>query len=151
MCMVILPVQVMQAQCVKAQTEFYRRSRTELIDGEGLTMGALYWQLNDIWQAPSWASIGKNAFESVSLRFFIQMWLLLQQFSSPCAEFGGKWKMLHYFAHDFFAAVLPVAFEDKGALHIYAVSDLSRDTALAAVVCGGRIYIPNPDPVNFSS
>uniref|UniRef100_H3C1U4 Beta-mannosidase n=1 Tax=Tetraodon nigroviridis TaxID=99883 RepID=H3C1U4_TETNG len=97
---------VMQAQCVKAQTEFYRRSRTELIDGEGLTMGALYWQLNDIWQAPSWASI----------------------------EFGGKWKMLHYFAHDFFAAVLPVAFEDKGALHIYAVSDLSRDTALAAVV-----------------
>lgn len=50
--------QVVQAQCVKVQTEFYRRSRTELMEGRGLTMGALYWQLNDIWQAPSWSSIG---------------------------------------------------------------------------------------------
>lgn len=51
--------QVMQAQCVKAQTEFYRRSQSELIQGKGHTMGALYWQLNDIWQAPSWSSIGR--------------------------------------------------------------------------------------------
>lgn len=47
--------------------------------------------------------------------------------------------MLHYFARDFFAAVLPVGFEDDGALHIYAVSDLSRDTVLVAVVCCGHI------------
>lgn len=52
--------QVMQAQCVKAQTEFYRRSRSEIIQGKGHTMGALYWQLNDIWQAPSWSSIGES-------------------------------------------------------------------------------------------
>lgn len=51
--------QVMQAQCVKTQTEFYRRSQSEIIDGSGHTMGALYWQLNDIWQAPSWSSIGE--------------------------------------------------------------------------------------------
>ncbi|XP_047711537.1 beta-mannosidase isoform X5 [Prionailurus viverrinus] len=49
--------QVMQAQCVKTETEFYRRSRSEIVDGKGHTMGALYWQLNDIWQAPSWASL----------------------------------------------------------------------------------------------
>lgn len=49
----------MQAQCVKTETEFYRRSRSEVVEGEGHTMGALYWQLNDIWQAPSWASLGK--------------------------------------------------------------------------------------------
>lgn len=49
----------MQAQCVKTETEFYRRSRSEIVDGQGYTMGALYWQLNDIWQAPSWASLGK--------------------------------------------------------------------------------------------
>ncbi|KAM8833297.1 beta-mannosidase [Synchiropus picturatus] len=98
--------QVMQAQCVKAQTEFYRRSRSEIIDGKGHTMGALYWQLNDIWQAPSWASL----------------------------EFGGKWKMLHHFAQNFFAPVLPVAFEDEEKLFIYAVSDLSDDLWLRAVI-----------------
>lgn len=52
-------VQVMQAQCVKVQTEFYRRSRSDIVEGEGHTMGTLYWQLNDIWQAPSWSSIGQ--------------------------------------------------------------------------------------------
>ena len=49
--------------------------------------------------------------------------------------------MLHYFAQDFFAAVLPVGFEDNGVLHIYAVSDLSHDTVLAAVVCCHHICI----------
>ncbi|XP_072439843.1 beta-mannosidase isoform X1 [Chiloscyllium punctatum] len=91
--------QIMQAECIKAQTEFYRRSQSEIVDGQGLTMGALYWQLNDIWQAPSWASI----------------------------EYGGKWKMLHYFARNFFASVLPVAFEEHGTLFIYGVSDLPSD------------------------
>lgn len=58
MLLIVIIVQVMQAECVKAQTEFYRRSRSEIIEGKGHTMGALYWQLNDIWQAPSWSSIG---------------------------------------------------------------------------------------------
>ncbi|KAM9708937.1 beta-mannosidase [Menidia menidia] len=98
--------QVMQAQCVKTQTEFYRRSRSEITEGKGRTMGALYWQLNDIWQAPSWSSV----------------------------EFGGKWKMLHYFAQSFFSSVLPVGFEDDDMLSIYAVSDLSHDLRLRAVV-----------------
>ncbi|XP_056327146.1 beta-mannosidase isoform X2 [Danio aesculapii] len=49
--------QVTQAQCVKVQTEFYRRSRSDIIEGKGHTMGTLYWQLNDIWQGPSWSSV----------------------------------------------------------------------------------------------
>lgn len=98
--------QVMQAECIKAQTEFYRRSRSEIIEGKGLTMGALYWQLNDIWQAPSWSSI----------------------------EFGGKWKMLHYFAQNFFAPVLPVGFEDDDEFLIYAISDQSEDLRLGFTV-----------------
>uniref|UniRef100_A0A8C5A276 beta-mannosidase n=1 Tax=Gadus morhua TaxID=8049 RepID=A0A8C5A276_GADMO len=113
--------QVMQAQCVKAQTEFYRRSRSEVVGGKGHTMGALYWQLNDIWQAPSWSSI----------------------------EFGGKWKMLHYFAQRFFAPVLPVGFEDGVSMVIYAVSDLSVDLNLTAQVwpvnnqtVGGELLLP---------
>jgi len=91
--------QVMQAQCVKIETEFYRRSRSEIVDAQGYTMGALYWQLNDIWQAPSWASL----------------------------EYGGKWKMLHYFARHFFAPLLPVGFEDQDVFFIYGVSDLRSD------------------------
>ncbi|XP_071974794.1 beta-mannosidase isoform X3 [Engystomops pustulosus] len=98
--------QVMQAQCVKLQTEFYRRSRGEIVNGEGLTMGALYWQLNDIWQAPSWSSI----------------------------EYGGKWKMLHYYAKDFFAPVAASAVEDNNTLTIYGVSDLLTDCSLKLTI-----------------
>ncbi|KAK7140027.1 hypothetical protein R3I94_012593 [Phoxinus phoxinus] len=87
--------QVMQAQCVKIQTEFYRRSRSDIVGGKGHTMGTLYWQLNDIWQGPSWSSV----------------------------EFGGKWKMLHYWATDFYSPILSMGVEDKGDLLMYAVSD----------------------------
>ena len=40
-------------------------------------MGAMYWQLNDIWQAPTWASI----------------------------DYYGKWKILHNYAFLFFESV----------------------------------------------
>ena len=51
-----------QAQAFKVQTEHYRRYGYQVAaDGSGLTMAALYWQLNDVWSAPSWASIGKVA------------------------------------------------------------------------------------------
>uniref|UniRef100_A0A2R9A4B3 Beta-mannosidase n=1 Tax=Pan paniscus TaxID=9597 RepID=A0A2R9A4B3_PANPA len=98
--------QVMQAQCVKTETEFYRRSRSEIVDQQGHTMGALYWQLNDIWQAPSWASL----------------------------EYGGKWKMLHYFAQNFFAPLLPVGFENENTFYIYGVSDLHSDYSMTLTV-----------------
>lgn len=61
----ILQTQAVQALCIGTQTAFYRTLRH--VPG-ARTMGALYWQLNDIWQAPSWASI----------------------------EYGGRWKLLHY-------------------------------------------------------
>lgn len=51
--------QVNQAVSVKIQTEGYRQLKSEVnFVGEGMNMGALYWQLNDVWQAPSWSSIG---------------------------------------------------------------------------------------------
>jgi beta-mannosidase len=44
---------------MKVQTEHYRRWQNQLDNkGQGNTMGALYWMLADIWQAPTWASIG---------------------------------------------------------------------------------------------
>lgn len=51
--------QVTQAMGQKTQTEFYRRLQDKLdADGYGKCMGAMYWQLNDIWEGCSWASVG---------------------------------------------------------------------------------------------
>lgn len=66
--------QAMQSHCIRAWTEFLRRGR----DLPQKTMGAIYWQLNQIWPAPSWSSI----------------------------EHTGRWKMLHYTARHFFGQIL---------------------------------------------
>lgn len=52
--------QINQALSIRWESEHYRRWQSQLVDSYGLTMGALYWQLNDIWQAPTWASIGES-------------------------------------------------------------------------------------------
>lgn len=53
--------QINQAVSIRIQTEMYRQAKSEVNSvGEGMTMGALYWQLNDVWQAPSWSSIGNQ-------------------------------------------------------------------------------------------
>ncbi|KAB7502365.1 Beta-mannosidase, partial [Armadillidium nasatum] len=71
--------QVHQAVAVKTETEFYRRAFNVFYsNGEGYTSGALYWQLNSIWPTASWSSI----------------------------EYGGRWKMLHYYARNFFRPFL---------------------------------------------
>jgi beta-mannosidase len=63
--------QLNQAYCMKVAVEHWRRSQPR-------TMGALYWQLNDVWPAISWSSL----------------------------EFGGGWKPLHHVARRFFAPIL---------------------------------------------
>uniref|UniRef100_T1J4G7 beta-mannosidase n=1 Tax=Strigamia maritima TaxID=126957 RepID=T1J4G7_STRMM len=88
--------QIFQAVSLKTETEHYLRHQNILnSDGKGNTMGALYWQLNDIWQCPSWASL----------------------------EYGGKWKMAHYFAEKFFAPQLISPFESDGKLDIFLVTN----------------------------
>lgn len=57
---------------------FWWRSRLDTRSGRGRTMCAMYWQLNDVWAAPSWSSL------DVALR----------------------WKPLHYYARRFFAPVI---------------------------------------------
>ncbi|GFR86652.1 beta-mannosidase [Elysia marginata] len=89
--------QINQAMSMRTQTEHYRRFQSRLLeDGRGLTMGALYWQLNDIWQAPTWASI----------------------------DYEGRWKMLHYFARSFFNKHLISPYKrDPETLDVYIVVD----------------------------
>ncbi|XP_045532778.1 beta-mannosidase [Pieris brassicae] len=83
--------QISQAMSMKAETEFYRQSQADWY-----TMGALYWQLNDVWQAPSWSGI----------------------------EYGGKWKMLHFFAKRFFAPVLvSPRLTLSGDVDVYLIND----------------------------
>lgn len=48
--------QLSQAMAIKTETEVYRAGRAGFMN----TMGALYWQLNDVWVAPSWSSIEFN-------------------------------------------------------------------------------------------
>jgi beta-mannosidase len=83
--------QVQQGLAIKTAVEHFRRLRP-------ICMGALYWQLNDMWPVCSWASL----------------------------EYGGKWKLLHYMTKRFFAPVL-VSTEQKenGTVEIWGSSDLT--------------------------
>jgi len=98
--------QIEQGLCIKSESEHYRRIKTELdTNGAGYTMGAIYWQLNDIWQGASWASI----------------------------EYGGRWKVLHYYAKTFFAPVLVSSFALGGSMTTYLVNDLTTDISGATL------------------
>ncbi|KAK6181475.1 hypothetical protein SNE40_009318 [Patella caerulea] len=92
----IYVTQIHQAMAMRVETEHYRRHTNILReDGRGMTMGAFYWQLNDIWQAPTWASIDYNL----------------------------KWKMIHYYARHFFNPNLISPYINGTNLNIYMVID----------------------------
>ncbi|KAJ5173277.1 hypothetical protein N7492_005870, partial [Penicillium capsulatum] len=86
--------QLFQADMYKSQIQFYRR-------GSGMPerqLGSLYWQLEDIWQAPSWAGI----------------------------EYDGRWKVLHYVARDIYQPIIVAPFwkYKTGDLSLSVISDL---------------------------
>ncbi|XP_017057152.1 beta-mannosidase [Drosophila ficusphila] len=102
--------QVAQAMATKVETELYRSLR----DTPHHTMGALYWQLNDVWVAPSWSGI----------------------------DFYGNWKLLHYWARDFLAPIAIVALYERStdSLNISLICDhLKVDTKELNVVA--NIYL----------
>ena len=81
-------LQINQAVGIKTETELYRRRQSNLdAAGLGLTSGALYWQLNDIWQAPTWASIGmelaKLSFVGYYYVFCEKMWCYFTHYEVP--------------------------------------------------------------------
>jgi len=68
--------QLLQAEAIRSCVEHLRRHR-------GRCMGALYWQLNDIWPVASWASIdyyGRyKALQYVAKRFFTPVMISCQE------------------------------------------------------------------------
>ncbi len=70
--------QLLQADAIRYGVEHFRRYR-------GRCMGAVVWQLNDIWPVASWSSI----------------------------DYYGRWKALHYAEKRMFAPVM-VSCEEKG-------------------------------------
>uniref|UniRef100_A0A914W5M2 Beta-mannosidase n=1 Tax=Plectus sambesii TaxID=2011161 RepID=A0A914W5M2_9BILA len=113
--------QMHQGIAYQAQTEHYRRWRSDL-NGAGLgkTMCALYWQLNDIWAAPSWSSI----------------------------DHGLRWKATHYFARRFFAPLIVSLYMDEtDTLRVTVVSDLTTDVPNATVVIDQLAYSNGFTPV----
>ncbi|XP_059621237.1 beta-mannosidase [Phlebotomus argentipes] len=89
--------QVSQAMAVKTETEVYRAGRI----GPMNTMGALFWQLNDVWVAPSWSSI----------------------------ELNGNYKILQHWVKQFMAPlhIIPLV-DPRKNLRIYVVRDSLGET-----------------------
>lgn len=82
--------QILQGMAMKYAVEHWRRNMPR-------TMGALYWQLNDMWGAASWASL----------------------------DWKGNWKALHYMAKRFYAPLLISGLEDIDAntVEIHVTND----------------------------
>jgi beta-mannosidase len=77
---VLYASQLLQAEAIKYGVEHFRRHR-------GRCMGAVYWQLNDIWPAASWASV----------------------------DYYFRWKALHYYAKRFFQPLM-ISCHEEGIL-----------------------------------
>ncbi|MDR6786825.1 beta-mannosidase [Sphingomonas sp. BE138] len=90
--------QVNQAQAIEMAALHQRACRP-------VTMGSLYWQLNDTWPAISWSSI----------------------------DYDGRWKLLHHAARRFFADQVIVAEHTggsgDGATRVALVSDATAPVA----------------------
>jgi beta-mannosidase len=73
-------------------------------------MGLMYWQLNDIWQAPTWSSI----------------------------EYGLTWKMTHYYVRHMYSPIyvlmkltpyLASVTDENALIGLYLVNDLVNSTS----------------------
>lgn len=100
------------------------------------TGGATYWQLNDRWAAPTWATL----------------------------DYHGNWKASHHLARGFFAPLLVMGIEDRERLTVaaYIVNDhaapISGAFKLTVTDCSGNLLgtlekavtaSPNCDPTDL--
>ncbi|CAF4667650.1 unnamed protein product [Rotaria sp. Silwood1] len=105
--------QINQAMTLKSISDLCRlHSSTDMIypkTSQGHTMGLMYWQINNIWQAPTWATI----------------------------EYGLKWKMSHYYVGHMYVPVYPIAMltpylanvtDENAQVSFYVINELLNDT-----------------------
>lgn len=86
--------QLIQAEGMRVGVEHWRRHR-------GRCMGAIYWQLNDIWPGASWSSL----------------------------DYYGRWKATHHAARRFFSPVLASACEEGTKVSLHVTNETLRQTA----------------------
>ncbi|TLD37054.1 glycoside hydrolase family protein [Venturia nashicola] len=117
--------QIFQADFYRSQIMFYRRGSGK----RERQLGSLYWQLEDIWQAPTWAGI----------------------------EYDGRWKVLHHIAADIYKNVIISPFHDlmTGDLEVWVTSDLWSPTNGTAKIswytwAGKLLNISTPSTVDFA-
>ncbi len=89
--------QVQQAMAIQTAVDYWRSRRPH-------SMGALYWQLNDVWPVVSWSSL----------------------------EYDGRWKLLHFAARRFFEPVRVVAYVKDEHFVCVAIND--TDAAISGDV-----------------
>ena len=87
--------QLQQAMAIETAVRYWRSLKPH-------SMGALYWQLNDVWPAVSWSSIDHSL----------------------------AWKTLHYHAKRFFAPVAIAARMLEGRLVVRAINDRHEPVTL---------------------
>jgi beta-mannosidase len=118
--------QIFQADFYKSQIQFYRR-------GSGMPerqLGSLYWQLEDIWQAPTWAGIEYDGrWKVLHVRLIIPFPLLPRlwvMFVSFLEQSTNEYKQ--YTAKDIYQPIIISPFlnttEANGTFEIYVTSDL---------------------------
>ncbi|KAJ3014178.1 hypothetical protein HKX48_005303 [Thoreauomyces humboldtii] len=118
--------QLGQATLMESEIEYYRYGA----GNPNNNLGSIIWQLNDIWQAPTWASI----------------------------EYDLRWKVVHYHLKRVYKPVISTAIYNSTSdvLHVYATSDLQHTTSGTATLeyftwSGRRVGAPQHRQFTVSS
>lgn len=88
--------QLMQAEGIELASLHLRASRPQ-------SMGALYWQLNDVWPGASWSSI----------------------------DYYGRWKALNFRAKRFFAPISASFLRKQGQSQAHIISDATQQKSFS--------------------
>lgn len=112
--------QLLQAFGITKAIEAHRRNMP-------ITMGTLYWQLNDCWPVTSWSSI----------------------------DYYGNWKALHYSLKDAYAPIMISVANLNDSLKVYVVND-KNETITARLeidlkTTDGRILRSFTEPVKINA